>query len=156
MKTKRLVFLPVILLLASCGRHAAFYEPELQANDPRTSGVAVQDVRWGCHGDQLVFVIFQTSVNGESHTDNKITPIPALKNADVYIPHYDHWIELPDGTRKELPSSRTMFQYDLGGAFTSRQIDVTLDEFREWIASRPRIYSIEKLEDFAAQHRKQT
>jgi hypothetical protein len=47
-----------------------------------------------------------------------------------------------------------MFEYDLGGAFTSRPIDVTLDEFREWIASRPQIYSIEKLEEFAAGQRK--
>ena len=150
---KPLVFLPVILLLTSCGRQAAFYEPELQANDPRTTG-AIQDVRWGYHGDQLLFVIFQTSINGESHTEGKITPLPAQKNADDVIPHYDHWIELPNGTRKDLPGSRAMFEYDLGGAFTSRPIDVTLDEFREWIASRPQIYSIEKLEEFAAGQRK--
>ena len=154
MKTKPFVFLPIILLLTCCSRHLAFYEPELQANDPRTTG-AVQDVRWGYNGDQLLFVIFQTSINGESHTEGKITPIPAPKNADVYVPHYDHWIELPDGTRKDLPGSLTMFQYDLDGAFTSRPIDVTLDEFRGWIASRPQIYSIEKLEDFAARQQKQ-
>jgi len=32
---------------------------------------------------------------------------------------------------------------------------VTLDEYRRWIASRPQIYSIEKLEDFAARQQKQ-
>ena len=141
--------------MTGCGRQAAFYESELQANDPHTSGVAAQDVRWGYHGDRLLFVIFQTSVNGESHTETKVTPIPAMKNADVSVPRYDHWISLPDGTRKDLPNSRMMFEYDLGGAFTSRPIDVTSDEFRAWIAPRPHTYSIEKLEEFVAALRKQ-
>jgi hypothetical protein len=155
MKTKPLALLPVILLvLTGCAKESAFYESDLQSNDSRTRG-AVEDVRWGYHGDQLLFVIFQTSIMGESHTEVKIAPITAPKNADVVIPHYDHWIALPDGTRKDLPSSRTMFEYDLGGAFTNRPIDLTLDEFREWVASHPEIYSIDKLEEYVAQQRKQ-
>jgi len=130
-----------------------FYEQKLQSGS-----LPLQDVRWGCHGDQLLFVVFQTSVNGESHTEFKITPIPepTTTPGHVITPHYDHWIELPDGTRKDLPSSRTMFEYELGGALTSRPIDVSLNEFREWIASRPKIYSIEKLEEFVVQQRTHT
>lgn len=131
-----------------------FYQPLFSETHFQSGTLPLQDVRYGYHGDQLLFVIFQTSVNDESRTEVKIAPITAPKNAGVVIPQYDHWIELPDGTRQELPGSRTMFEYDLGGAFTSRSIDVTLDEFRQWTASRPEIYSIEKLEQFVAQQRK--
>jgi hypothetical protein len=133
---------------------AMFYKPPFSETHFQSATLPLQDVRYGYHGDQLLFVIFQTSVNGESHTEFKITPITAPKNGDVVIPQYDHWIQLPDGTQKDLPGSRTIFEYDLGGAFTSRPVDVTLDEFREWLASRPATYSIEKLEEFVAQEQK--
>ncbi|HKW28920.1 MAG TPA: hypothetical protein VJT54_06270 [Verrucomicrobiae bacterium] len=132
--------------------YPTFYESALQSGTFPVQDV--QDVRWGYHGNRLLFVVFQTSVNGKSHTEFEIAPTPDPMKTGVIIPHYDHWIELPDGTRKELPGSRTMFEYDLGGAFTSRSIDVTLDEFRQWTASRPEIYSVEKLEQFVARQRK--
>ena len=154
MKMKPLVLFPFILFfLTGCAKESAFYEPEFQSNDPHTPG-AVEDVRYGYHGDQLLFVVFQTSLMGESHTEFKIAPIPDPTKTPVITQHYDHWIQLPDGTRKDLPGSRMLFEYDLGGAFTNRPIDVTLDEFREWQASRPETYSIENLEQFVAQHRK--
>lgn len=129
------------------------YESSFAEDHFQSGSLPLQDVRYGYHGDKLLFVVFQTSVNGESHTEFKITPISDATVSNVVITHYDHWIGLPDGTRKDLPGSRTMFEYDLGGAFTSRVIDMTLDEFREWIASRPEIFSIEKLEQFVAQQR---
>jgi hypothetical protein len=134
-----------------------FYKPPFQEGHLQSGYLPVQDVRYGYHGDQLLFVVFQTSVNGESHTQFKIAPAPdpMTTPGHVIITHYDHWIELPDGTRKDLPSSRTMFEYVGGPFFKSRQIDVTLDEFRGWLASRPQIYSIEKLEEFVADQRQQ-
>jgi hypothetical protein len=135
---------------------ATFYKPAFYEGELQSGYLPLQDVRYGYHGDQLLFVAFQTSVNGESHTEFKIAPPPdpMTTPGHVIIPHYDHWISLPDGTRKGLPNSRTMFQYDLGGAFASRPVDVTLDEFRAWIASRPQVYSIEALEVFVAVQRK--
>lgn len=130
-----------------------FYKPLFSETHFQSGTLPLQDVRYGYHGDQLLFVVFQTSVNRESHTEVNIGPVPEPMKAGVVTSHYDHWIELPDGTRKDLPSSRTMFEYDLGGAFTSRPIDVTLDELREWIASCPKIHSIEKLEEFVAHRR---
>jgi hypothetical protein len=129
-----------------------WYEQESQS-----TSLPLQDVRWGFRGDRLLFAVFQTGVMSvsESHTEAKAPIIdPNPKNPNVMTPHYDHWIQLPDGTQKDLPGSRTMFEYDLGGAFISRPVDVTLDEFREWLASRPATYSIEKLEEFVAQEQK--
>lgn len=130
-----------------------FYKPHFSETHFQSGTFPSQDVRYGYHGDQLLFVVFQTSVNSEAHTEFKNAPISdTMKPGDV-ISQYDHWIQLPDGTRKDLPSSRTMFEYDLSGTLTSRPIDVTLDELREWIASRPKIYSIGKLEEFVAHWR---
>jgi hypothetical protein len=131
-----------------------FYKSPFAETHFQSGTLPLQDVRYGYHGDQLLFVIFQTSVNGQSHTEFKIAPISDSMKAGTIVSHYDHWIELPDGTRKDLPISRAMFEYDLGGTFSSRPVDVTLDEFRQWTASRPEIYSIEKLEQFVAQQRK--
>ena len=143
----------ILFFLTGCAKESAFNEPEFQSNDPRTRG-AVVDVRYGYHGDRLLFVVFQTTVMGESHTEFKIAPVPDPMKTPVITQHYDHWIQLPDGTRKDLPGSRMMFEYDLGGAFTNRAIDVTLDEFREWQASSPETYSIENLEEYVAHQRK--
>lgn len=128
-----------------------FYRPQFYESDLRSATLPRQDVRYGYHGGQLLFVVFQTSYTGQSHTEFKTAQIfDPIKTGSIE-PHYDHWIELPDGTRKNLPNSRTIFEYDLGGNFISRPIDVTLDKFREWIASSPKVYSIEKLEEFARQ-----
>jgi hypothetical protein len=133
---------------------ALFHKPSFAEDHFQSATLPLQDVRYGYHGDQLLFVVFQTSVNGESHTEFKIAPIPDPMKTSVIMTQYDHWIELPDGTRKDLPNSRAMFEYDLGGVFSNRPVDVTLDEFRQWTASRPEIYSIEKLERFVVQQRK--
>jgi hypothetical protein len=132
-----------------------FYRPQFYESNLQSETLPLQDVRYGYHNDQLLFVVFQTSYTGQSHTEFKTTPIPDLIKTSSIVPHYDHWIDLPDGTRKNLPNSRTMFEYDLGGDFASRPIDVTLDKFREWIASSPKVYSIEKLEEFARQRKSQ-
>ena len=74
--------------------------------ESQTASLPLQDVRWGIRGDRLLFVVIQTGVMSmsESHTEVK-APIIDPKNQNVIIPHYDHWIQLPDGTRKDLPGS---------------------------------------------------
>ena len=151
MKIASPVLLPIVLLLVTgcSNKEPPFYEDHLQSGSP------LQDIRYGFRSDQLLFVVFQTSATLESHTEFKTGPIKAPENGDRIVSQLDHWIELPDGTRQDLPGSRMMFEYNFG-AFTNRPIDVTLDEFRAFLVSRPEIYSIERLEAFVAGQRKRT
>lgn len=149
MKIPLPVLLSIVLLpFTGCRvQEPPFYESHLQFGNP------LQDIRYGYHGDQLLFVVFQTSATLQSHTEIKTVRLTASREGAAAKPQLDHWIELPDGTRTDLPGSRMMFEYNLG-AFTNRPVDVTLEEFRGFLASRPQKHAIAQLEEFVAQQRK--
>jgi len=113
------------------------YEASLRAE----KGGIKYNVRYGYRDGRLFWIIFESTVS-EFRYPADIRPIPG-----GFIQYPTPSIALPDGTTRDLANSRMMFQFS-GQAFTNRPIDVTLNQFSAFLASMPKKYSIEKLEEY--------
>lgn len=132
-----------LLALVGCAEHPTYYEKALRAE---RDGL-VQAVRYGYHDDTLLFIVFESSYTRLRHIGFQDIPRGGSEM------HLDRWIVLPDKTKQDLPTSKMMFEYRVG-EFSNRPVDVTLAEFKSFLATHPGNYSIHQLEEYIGRGQK--
>ena len=135
-------------LVTGCGRKTEVHKKanynEMFMTGSGSYGI-VTSIRYGYSEDKLLFVVFESSyAPAPLHTDGR----KVQRDADSWYIIKDRWINLPDGTKKYLPDSGAMFEYDCG-AFTNQPINLTLPEFQGYLSVRPKShYSIKTVEEY--------
>jgi hypothetical protein len=90
----------------------------------------------GYRSDKVAFVIFQnthgtnTDYSKHIHLTIHNLKISAVSNANVC----DGWIDMPDGTKRDLPTSNMVFEYT-DGVFHSAPIEMSQADLSRFIDS---------------------
>ena len=118
-------------LLALAGEPPTFCESFGSSDNDSQTYSWVLD---GYRDDRIAFVIFQTThgtnddYSKHIHLTIRNLKISAASNANVC----DGWIDMPDGTKRDLPSSKMVFEFT-DGVFHSAPIEMSLDDFSRYI-----------------------
>src|SRR6266404_1019003 len=110
-------------------------------------------VRFGHRDGRIAFVVFQTE-HGAPSQENLLKHL-TLKSHPTLGDVCEGWIEIPGGRRRDLPSSKMVFEYT-DGIFHAAPIDLTLDDFSRYLDSiqrrpvgvDPKGLTVEALKEF--------
>ena len=87
---------------------------------------------YGDRNGKIAFVFFQTE-HGTPSKENRLKHL-TLKSYPKLGDVCEGWIEMPNGTRRDLPSSKMVFECT-DGVFHAAPIDLTLDDFSRYLDS---------------------
>jgi len=87
---------------------------------------------FGHRGGKIAFVFFQTE-HGTPSRENRLTHL-TIKSDPTLANVCEGWIEIPGGRKRDLPSSKMVFEYT-DGVFHEASIDLTLDDFFRYLNS---------------------
>ncbi len=126
---KRIVYQLFLLglpLLAFADEQPTFWESFGGSDDYKSSWII-----YGHRTNKIAFVIFQTN-----HGTN--TEYLQHIHLTLHTPENplacEGWIDMPDGTKRDLPSSKMVFEYT-DGVFHSAPIDISYDDFLRFLDS---------------------
>ena len=89
-------------------------------------------VRFGHRDGKIAFIVFQTE-HGTPSQENVLKHV-TLKSHPTLGDVCEGWIEMPDGTKQDLPSSKMVFEYT-DGVFHASPIEMTRDDFSRYLDS---------------------
>src|ERR1035437_5935026 len=116
-------------VLALAGEQPTSFESECWGDTPNQTYC---QAAYGHREGKIVFVFFQTQ-HGTPSKENRLKHL-TIKSHPVLANVCEGWIEMPDGTKQDLPSSMMVFEYT-DGVFHASPIDMTLDDFFHYLHS---------------------
>ena len=116
-------------LLAPADEQPTCFESVCWGNPPKQTYC---QAAFGHRDGRIAFVFFQTR-HGTPSKDNRLKHL-TIKSHPTLANICEGWIELPDGTKKDLPSSKIAFEFT-DDSFHSAPVDLSLDEFFRYLHS---------------------
>jgi hypothetical protein len=106
-------------------------QPTLWASFGSSDDSASTWIVYGCRTNKMAFVIFQTN-HGTNY--EYIKHIHLTLHTPKNSLACEGWIDMPDGTKRDLPSSSMVFEYT-DGVFHSAPIDISEADLERYIDS---------------------
>jgi hypothetical protein len=128
--TLHCLLLLLVPLLAQAGEPLTFCE-SFGSGDNKSHSYSW--ILYGHRDHRIAFIIFQTTHGKKADYSKHIhLTLNSTNTAAGFANVGEGWIDMPDGTKRDLPSSRMVFEYT-DGAFHSAPIEMDEEDFSRYI-----------------------
>ena len=129
-RTPRWLCLFLLPLLAPAGEPPTFCE-SFGSGDNESHSYSW--ILYGHRDHKIAFIIFQTTHGKKADYSKHIHLTLASTNTAAGFGNVgEGWIDMPDGTKRDLPSSKMVFEYT-DSVFRSAPIDISEEDFSRYV-----------------------